>query len=93
MHAAFIMADALAAFYTGQRSAGPRYEDVVRFFRTLPLERKELNRAVRHLTDLLAMDHVAEDEGRRIAPSEGTQVLRHMTRFREWAATKLVREK
>ena len=87
------MADALAAFYTGQRSAGQSHEDAVRLFHTLPLERRDLDRAVRHLTDLLAMKQVAEYEGRRIGPSEGAQALRRMTRFRGWAATKLVREK
>lgn len=83
------MADALIVFYEGRRSAAQDHEESVTLLLRLAIGRKELERASRHLTQLLRLKNVAEYEDRLLAQDDAEAASKHLERFRGWARTKL----
>ncbi len=83
------MADALTVFYLGQRSASQDHREVLRLLDSVRLERGELNRNKRHLSNLLAAKNAAEYEDRLLSESDAINALEHCRRFCQWARGKL----
>lgn len=83
------MADALTVFYLGQRSASQDHREVLRLLELIRLERGELNRNKRHLSNLLSAKSAAEYEERLMSESESMAALEHCRRFCKWARSKL----
>ena len=83
------MADALAVFYLGKRSAAQEHEESVALLFQLGIDRREVERSASHLTKLLQVKNRAEYEERLLAPKDADQAARHLSRFRTWARSKL----
>ncbi len=83
------MADALAVYYLGLRSAAQDHEDSIRLLYRLGFDRKELERNAKHLSDLLDVKSLAEYEERPLKATDAATAMKNSKRFREWAMTKL----
>lgn len=79
----------MTVFYLGQRSALQDHREVLRLLDSVRLERGELNRNKRHLSNLLATKNSAEYEDRLLSESDAINALEHCRRFSQWARGKL----
>ncbi len=92
IHSGISMADALAVFYLGKRSAAQEHEEsVALLLLQLGIDRKEVGRAASHLGSLLRVKNRAEYEERLLGRRDSEQALKHLGRFKEWARAKLPR--
>lgn len=89
VHSGISIADALAVFYLGKRSAAQDHEESVLLLFQLGMNRKEVERAASHLTELLRVKNRAEYEERLLGRQDSDQALKHLGRFRTWARGKL----
>ncbi len=89
VHSGISMADALAVFYLGKRSAAQEHEESVALLLQLGIDRKVVERAASHLTELLKVKNRAEYEERLLGRRDSEQALRHLGRFKTWARGKL----
>lgn len=91
VHAAISMADALAVYHLGLRSAARDHDESIQLLYSLSLDRMELQRNAKHLTDLLDVKSLAEYEERRMTADDAEAAIKKSKRFRDWAKTKLPR--
>ena len=89
VHAAIAMADALAVFYAGHRSAAQSHQETLEVLFGLALDRTDLERNSAHLSRLLGVKTAAEYEERLLEGNDAARALKHMDRFRQWAKAKL----
>ena len=83
------MADAVAVFYLGKRSASQDHAESVSLLEQLDISKKEVERAASHLTELLNVKNLAEYEERLLARRDSEQAIQHLGRFKTWARGKL----
>jgi len=83
------MADALAVYHLGLRSAARDHDESTQLLFSLNLDRSDLRRNAKHLTDLLDVKSVAEYEERRLTADDAEAAIKKSKRFRDWAKTKL----
>ncbi len=88
-HSGIGMADALAVFYLGKRSAAQEQEESVALLLQLGIERRDADRATSHLSALLQVKNRAEYEERLLGRGDSDQALKHLGRFKAWAREKL----
>jgi len=91
IHSGISMADAVAVFYLGKRSAAQGHDEAVSILRQLDIEKEEVEKAVSHLTELLKVRNVAEHEERLLSRRDSEQAMVHLRRFVTWARGKLPR--
>lgn len=89
IHSGISMADAVAVFYLGKRSAAEGHEESATLLQQLDLDRKEVERAVSHLTELLKVKNLAEYEERLLSRRDSERAMKHLERFRTWVRGKL----
>lgn len=89
VHSGISIADALAVFYLGKRSAPREHEESVSLLFQLGVDRREVDRATSHLTDLLKVKNRAEYEERLLVQRDSEQAMKHLGRFKTWAHGKL----
>ena len=89
VHSGILMADALAVFYLGKRSAAEGHEESVALLSQLGIERKAVDRAASHLSELLKVKNRAEYEERLLGRRDSEQAMKHLSRFSTWARGKL----
>lgn len=89
VHSGISMADALAVFYLGMRSAVQEHEESVALLSQLGIGGREVERASSHLTELLRVKNRAEYEERMMGERDSEQATKHLGRFRTWARSKL----
>ena len=89
VHSGISMADAVAVFYLGKRSAAQDHEESVSLLEQLDVDKKEVGRAASHLTELLKVKNLAEYEERLLARQDSEQAMKHLGRFKTWARGKL----
>jgi len=89
IHAVISMADALAVWHLGMRSASQDHGGTIELFFRLSFGKKELDENARHLSRLLELKNAAEYEERSLSEKDWDAAEPHMTRFRGWAAKKL----
>ena len=85
------MADAIAVFYLGKRSAAQGHEESASLMDQLDIDKKDVGRAARHLSELFKVKNVAEYEERLLARRDSEQAMKHLARFKAWARGKLPR--
>jgi len=83
------MADALAVYHPGLRSAARDHDESIQLLFSLNLDRSDLRRNAKHLTDLLDVKSVEEYEERRLTADDAEAAITKSKRFRDWAKTKL----
>lgn len=83
------MADAVAVFYLGKRAAAEGHEESVKLLEELDIDRREIERAVSHLSELLKLKNRAEYEERLLSQADSERAMKHLGRFVEWARGKL----
>ena len=89
VHSGISMADSLAVFYLGKRSAAEEHEESASLLVQLGIDRREVERASSHLTELLRVKNLAEYEERLLGERDSEQALKHLGRFSTWARGKL----
>jgi len=89
VHSGMSMADAVAVFYLGKRSAGQQHEESISLLSETSIDRKGVDRAASHLKDLLKVKNLAEYEERLLRQRDSEHALRHLGRFKSWARGKL----
>jgi len=89
VHSAISMADALAVFYLGKRSAAQEHEESAALLFQLGIDRREVGRAASHPTELLKVKNLAEYEERLLGQRDSEQAMKHLSRFTAWARGKL----
>ncbi len=89
VHSGISIADAVAVFYLGKRSATQEHEESVSILSQISIERREMERAASHLSELLKVKNLAEYEERLLGRREAEQALKQLGRFRTWARGKL----
>ncbi len=89
VHAGISMADALAVYYLGLRSAARDHDESIRLLYRLSIDRKELERNAKHLSDLLDVKSLAEYEERQLKATDAEVATKKSKRFRDWAMEKL----
>ena len=89
VHSGISMADALAVFYLGKRSAAQEHEEAVALLLQVGIDRREVERASSHLTELLKVKNRAEYEERLLGQRNSEQAMKHLSRFKAWAQGKL----
>ena len=89
VHSGISMTDSLAVFYLGKRSVVQQHEESVSLLVELGIDRREVERAASHLTELLRVKNLAEYEERLLGERDSEQALKHLGRFRTWARGKL----
>jgi len=92
-HSGIAMADAVAVFYLGKRSAAQEHEESVELLHQIDIERREADRAASHLTALLRVKNRAEYEERLLGRGDSDQAMKHLGRFTAWAREKLPRHR
>ena len=91
VHAGISMADAMAVYYLGLRSAAQDHNESIRLLYRIGIDRKELERNAKHLTDLLDVKSLAEYEERPLKAADAEVAMKKSARFRDWAAGRLPR--
>ncbi|HII39789.1 MAG TPA: hypothetical protein HA326_01055 [Thermoplasmata archaeon] len=91
VHAGISMADALAVYYLGLRSAAQEHGESIQLLYRIGVDRKELERNTKHLTDLLDVKSLAEYEERSLKSDDAEVAVKKSKRFRVWATAKLPR--
>jgi hypothetical protein len=91
VHAGISMADALAIYYLGLRSAAQDHDESIRLLYRMTFDRSELERNAKHLSDLLDVKSLAEYEERQLKAADAEVALKKSKRFRDWAMGKLPR--
>jgi hypothetical protein len=89
VHSGISMADAVAVFYLGKRSAPQEHEESVALLLQLGIDRREVERAASHLTELLKVKNRAEYEERLLGQRDSEQAMKHLGRFKAWVGGKL----
>lgn len=84
IHSGISMADAVAVFYLGKRSAAQGNDDAVSILRQLDIEKERVESAASHLTELLS-----EYGELLLSRRDSEQAMIHLRRFMTWARGKL----
>ena len=89
VQAAISMTDALTVWFLGLTSAGQDHHETLLLFQTLPLDRQEVERNTRHLSNLLDVKSVAQYEDRSLSSDDSRKAIEQCARFRSWGISKL----
>jgi len=91
IHSGISMADGVAVFYLGKRSAAQGHDEAVSILRQLDIVKEQVEIAASHLTELLKVRNAAEYEERLLSRRDSEIAMKHLRRFITWARGTLPR--
>ena len=89
VQAGISMADALTVWFLGLTSAGQDHNETLRLLQTLPLDKQEIERNTKHLSNLLDVKGDAQYEDRSLKSDDSRKAIEQCSRFRSWGTNKL----
>ena len=91
VHASICLADAVTVFLIGKRSTGKSHQDAAFLLSQAAGQDEEGRRQADRLAQILNWKHEAEYEPTRASQNEARDFEKIVTRFMQWAATRLPR--
>jgi HEPN domain-containing protein len=92
IHSAISAVDALCVYFLGIRHAGEKHDDAVNLFKTIKIEKEELDKNARRISRVLSYKNMAEYEERLVYKSEAENALKDAERILSFVKSKLPKQ-